>query len=453
VKNIIIISLLLFVLCQTQNAQVKSITSEQIALMDSLLSDGNIAPLDSCLISDMPPACIAKENSITFPWDSVKSEYVALLQRLKRISTDEQPTTQNLTAIYEVNAERFQKRFAGELAENSFNKFRQQTIDGSTKEAMKYYLIANDFREKYIIAEKNRLHKNEEDLKTLISSGRYDVAQRLVQIFRDEDRQSPAYKAVNSAIKQRYHVTLDARYERYAEDLRQKMYIQEVKAQTGFRTMDYSVGLGLGGIVLMEEPWPNFYQKHIAEITRFEEGKDMPKSFFGYMASINFSYYLINQLNLEFEYFYGKVESKHQPFIAEDRYGYNIIFAGINLPIICSSMSIIGNYHLFINNLIHPFVGCGISYTLFKTSANGTFHDDNLAIDFAPIHYDDYQYNGCREQTESIRFIVRPGIEYISSENSNFSYNLLCDISINLHSSASVSTLCLFPRFRVSWLF
>jgi len=457
VKNIIVIAFLLFIFCQLQNAQVKSVTSEQIALMDLLLFEGNTATLDSCLLSDMPPACIAKENSITFPWDSVKSEYAALLQRLKRISTDEQPTTQNLTAIYEVNAERFQKRFACEYAESSFNKFRKQTVSGDTKEALKNYWIANYFREKYINSEKIRMLRNAYELPTMIASGRYEEALKLVQLYKDEDRQAPAFKIAGRSFKPWYDESIDDWYNRHAEDLKYKMYLQEVETpQSSFRKINYAIGVGLGASLLLEEPWPSIYTKPITEKTKYE-GKDIPKSLFGYTVSINFSYYL-NKDNIEFEYLYGKIERKHQPFIAENPYGGSIVFSGINLPITYSLISVIYNYKFIKSDIynclktnIQPSIGLGINYALLKTSANGVFYDNNMVIDFYPCEY--YQFKESTERTESIRLFVRPCVEYIPSEDSNFSYSLLCDISINLHSSASVATVCIFPRFRVSWLF
>jgi opacity protein-like surface antigen len=451
--------------------QTKKISLNQISMLDSLLVQLDTVKVRAYLQNDSltTPDYIL---STSCDWDSLKTHYANLLNQINSESLQGDSVKMLSPESIQSISTRFQNKYVGKYAEQAFANVRTMQEAGKSKKAYQFYIIANFLRRNYMNVEKTRVLRNADqteatliDTKALVSSlaaerkqeqhvllkRRLSEIQEAIERYNQEDKTLPFFQTVAPAeVAYPNTITiaqwLDRRYKNSEAELyRQKGILEQEENEAHFKTIYCSIGIGVGGVIALKEFSPlyilqtaNYYNNWTAG--RYDLTKES-KEVLGYAISSNFMYYIKNDLSLEACFSYSSTKRENWTYV----YGWSKFnFESIS-PIQYYSFSLIGNYILRIKTGMRPFVGAGINYFTTRQSQSNAFNYRN--------GYDIYQIFSSPVSTESLRLIVRLGVEYLPNEKSHLSYRVVVDALCSIIAPQTENPMVFLPSIGVSWLF
>ena len=172
-KMITLLFVLLTLSNHCTNAQARKISASDISHLDSLLSEGNPKSLRVFIDEFSSRVPVGTETPGTFQWDSVKTIYSGLLDKIDKATINDTVELKRFAEMVPSIAGRYVTEDAGPASNSAYGKIKELCVEGRINEAQKYYVAANYFRTRHIEGEKQRLLNNAkrvEDL--LVLSGR-----------------------------------------------------------------------------------------------------------------------------------------------------------------------------------------------------------------------------------------------------------------------------------------
>ncbi len=442
--------------------QIDNTLGAQIALLDSLLLQGDTKRLQSMLHDPLPQIPKTDTNQRSFNWDSVKTVYVGLLASIEEAATTSVENQKHFTEMFPLLSGRYAKQDAGPDANRAYEKLNDLNASGMVTEAQKYYVVANYFRTKYIEGEKQRLLNNAAKLEHLLEiSNRQllamnqernstaavkelDEAAQLRDMYEAENRQTAAFRLVASE--------LDTRYEKLKRELNNQISERTREQEADFKEIRFAFGVFGGAFFSSKEFFPPYtliadinnggtITRTITSFEGVEDPSNQRRTYWGQTIAIVASYFLKDNISIELNYSYAKINRtrpsvtpwENQPFVLPE----------YSSPITYSSIEVIIDYLMRIKTGFRPFTGAGLNFTTSNAPESQSFPEADFYGTFvsSPLG-----------KATSLRAIARAGIEYLPSERSVLSYAVLVDASFKLTSSKDIAAMFIQSCFRVSWL-
>jgi opacity protein-like surface antigen len=451
--------------------QEKRISLNNISILDSLLVQLDTARVREYIQNDS----LTTQDyflSTSCDWDSVKTGYANLLHQLENDSS----RIDSLRIIFPVESirsmnSRFQTKYAGPYAEEAFAKVNTSIKTGNKKETYVFYFIADFVRRNYINTGKLRiiniadqveaiLQKNKAQLdplakergiveKHILLKRRLQDAGDFIEYYKREDKSAPIFQCVvptgdadpETMILYQW---LDKRFYKYEVEWQRQKNILELEEESKFKDIRYAVGIGGGGLIAFKE----FSQPYLAKIPYYVSGfgwitdrinlDKETREVLGYSASIDFAWYIKDDLSLETCFSYSSTKRSQWVYVGGfSKYKFESLS-----PIQYYSFSLVGNYLLRVKTGMRPLVGAGINYFNAHLSKESTFD-----------YQGGYHCISSPVSTKSMRIVLRFGVEYIPSDKSALSYSVLLDGLFSVISPQKENPTVIIPSFRLSWLF
>ena len=362
---------------------------------------------------------------------------------------------------------RFAAVDAGTLSSEAFARLKEAFGKRDIKATYEFYIIANYLRNKYILQEKQRLIDNASRLGYILDKSRQQLdsvkqqramgrgfeelgeATLLWKTWLVENHQTPAFRSFGSQLESRYRV-----FETQLAALRSERRNEE---QAEFKEIKYAIGMRGGVFYSISEEFPpytasylyGYDEKGIPDTTTYpvsdgENTATNSQGFIGYVLAINASYYIQDNVFIELDLSYGKMERERprvHPF-----FGSSFYIPEYASPLSYTTIGFTINYLLRIKTGFRSFSGIGGSFTTSYAPESRSYVDSRYP-------YSLYQFSASPAgYSESMRAILRTGIEFIPSNNSLLSYSFVVDGSLALTSLKNISPLLLLSYFRINLL-
>jgi hypothetical protein len=454
----ILLLLLLTVSVAPWSAQSAPSSQRAMNRIDTLLCNGRIN--DACLI--LRSDSLLRESFSLHGWtaepESTKLEYADIMRGVCDNGKNEDSTQSQIGQYIKASTSRFDPGNAGTLAHHAYTEMKAAYDKGDADLAHAMYVIANFLRSKHVVLEEERLERNARQLEDLLAKYREHVldikqqrenqlradvlreADQLLQSFQREDRQTPAFRAVGRKLEDRY-LKCDI-------ELRSLKTQEDYELRSEFKSIEYTIGISAGAFYTFAEmfqPYELLWVRGNGGIPEpIDENSvhaDNSNWYIGFAVAIDGSYYLVDNLSLDLEFMYTKIQRERpavHPFI-----DYNIFIPGFASPIQYGAVACVVQYMGRIKTGLRMISGLGAGLTVA--------HAPEYREYVGP--YDIYKFIATpMEDKKSIRAIFRIGMEYIYSTESVISSSLIVDASLRLSGGPDVSVFFIQPRFRISLL-
>lgn len=460
-KIVFLFIFLFYLLSYCSRGQDKETSHQDLSSFDSLLSLGEIKKAKKLLESDSISGLRTDGNLLQVNRDSVKAPYFDILFQLDQSVLDSVSILSEVEQILHNSKNRYEETDAGRLANAAYNKLKHYYDKRDTKAIYEFYTIANYLRKKYIIREKHRLVENAYRLNYLLEESKQqidtikqkqginggieylDEATLLWKAWSTENRQTPAFRSIAEE--------LEPRYRAFETELALQQSERRYEERTEFKKINYTIGVGTGAFYSISEEFPPYTLSDVKgnpDNTTYpvrEDENNIKNSggFWGYLIAINASYYIYDNLSIELDFSYGKIERQRlrvYPFFGDSFY-----IPEYASPVTYTTIGFVTNYLLRIKTGFRIFSGVGANLTTSFAPESRSYIDSRYP-------YSLYQFSSSPiRYSKSIRVILRTGMEFIPSSNSFLSYSFIVDGSLRLTSSKNMSPLFLQSYFRISF--
>jgi hypothetical protein len=446
-------------LMHNSHGQTRPFSIADMNGLDSMLANGYTQEVCSILRSDSLIRAYISQHTWNADPESVKVAYLDIMENVCNGSPDPGTIRKHVALYLTRSPLRYDASNAGELAHHAYTEMKTAYDKGDSISLYVMSVVANYLRSKHVCLEELRLLGNAKRLEDLVEECRerirdirqqretefrvdaFGEANHLCEAFELENRQTPAFRTIGQE--------LDDRYQRCRLELSALKSQEERERQAGFKSVKYTVGASVGAFYSQTETFrPYLLSTRVngtmgppVPVDEHANHATQSHGYLGYAIAVDGSYLWQDNLSIELELMYGRIERERpavHPYL-----DYNIFIPGFSSPIHYGSITCLVNYMSRVKTGLRMFTGAGASFTMSHAPESREFAGPEPQFQFTNSPLDD---------RKSIRAAIRGGIEYIHSAESSISISLIVNTSLRLSGDQDESVLFIHPLIRINLL-